>query len=52
MGKRKGKGIRGWHGANVDDIHLMQESMKLINPVHEVFFVISVFIISILLGPS
>jgi hypothetical protein len=52
MGKRKGKGIGGWRGANVDDINLMKESMKLINPVREVFFVISVFIISILLGPS
>jgi hypothetical protein len=52
MGERKGKGIRGWRGANVDDVNLMKESMKLINPIHEFFFVISVFIISNLLGPS
>jgi hypothetical protein len=52
MGERKGKGIGGWWGANVDDVNLMNESMELINPVHEVFFIISVFIISILLGPS
>jgi hypothetical protein len=38
--------------ASVDDINLMKESMELVNPIHEVFFVISVFIISNLLGPS
>jgi hypothetical protein len=52
MGERKGKGIGGWRGANVNDVNLMKESMKLVNPVHEVFFVISVFIISILLRSS
>jgi hypothetical protein len=52
MGERKGKGIGGWWGVNVDDIDLMYESMKVINPLCEVFFVISVFIISNLLGPS
>jgi hypothetical protein len=52
MGERKGKGIGGWRGVNVDDVNLMKESMKLINPVCEVFFIISVFIISILPGSS
>jgi hypothetical protein len=52
MGERKGKGIRGCWGVNVDDINLVKESMELVNSVHEVFFVISVFIISNLPGPS
>jgi hypothetical protein len=52
MGERKGKRIGSWQGANVDNINLVKESMELINPICEVFFVISVFIISILLGPS
>jgi hypothetical protein len=52
MGERKGKGIRGWQGVNVDDINLMKESMELVHPIREVFFIISVFIISNLLGPS
>jgi hypothetical protein len=52
MGERKGKGIGGCRGVNVDDINLVEESMKLVYPVREVFFVISVFIISILPGPS
>jgi hypothetical protein len=52
MGERKGKGIRGCQGANVDDINLMKESMELINPIRKVFFIISVFIISNLPGPS
>jgi hypothetical protein len=52
MGERKGKGIGGWQGVSVDDVNLMKESMELINPICEVFFVISVFIISNLPGPS
>jgi hypothetical protein len=52
MGERKGRGIGGCWEANVDDVNLMEESMKLVNPVREVFFVISVFFISNLLGPS
>jgi hypothetical protein len=38
--------------ANVDDVDLVKESMELINPIREVFFAISVFIISNLPGPS
>jgi hypothetical protein len=52
MGERKGKGIGGSRGVNVDDVNLVEESMELVNPVHKVFFVISVFIISNLLGLS
>jgi hypothetical protein len=52
MGERKGKGIGGCRGVNVDDVNLVDESMKLVNPVREVFFVISVFFISNLPGPS
>jgi hypothetical protein len=48
MGERKGKGIGGWQEVSVDDINLMHESMKLVYPICEVFFVISVFFISIL----
>jgi hypothetical protein len=52
MGERKGKGIGGCWGASVDDVNLVKESMELINPIREVFFIISVFIISNLLGLS
>jgi hypothetical protein len=52
MGERKEKRIGGWQGVNVDDINLMKESMELINPVHKVVFIISVIIISNLLGLS
>jgi hypothetical protein len=52
MGERKGKGIGGCWGAIVDDVNLMEESMKLVNPVCKVFFVISAFFISNLPGPS
>jgi hypothetical protein len=43
-----GKGIGSWREANVNDVNLMQESMKVINPIREFFFAISVFFISIL----
>jgi hypothetical protein len=46
MGERKGKGIGGCRGASVNDVNLVKESMKLVNPVREVFFIISVFFIS------
>jgi hypothetical protein len=52
MGERKGKGIGGWWGVNVDDINLVKESMELVNPIRKVFFVILVFIISNLPGLS
>jgi hypothetical protein len=52
MGERKGRGIGGCQEANVNDINLVEESIKLVNPVREVFFIISVFIISNLLGLS
>jgi hypothetical protein len=52
MGEREGKGIRGCRGVSVDDVNLMKESMKLVNQVREVFFVISVFFISNLPGLS
>jgi hypothetical protein len=52
MGERKGKGIGGCREVNVDDVNLMKESMELVNPIHEVFFIILIFIISILPGPS
>jgi hypothetical protein len=46
MGERKGKGIRGCWGVNVDEVNLVKESMELVNPIRKVFFIISVFIIS------
>jgi hypothetical protein len=52
MGERKGKGIGGWREVNVDNIDLMYESMKVINPICKFFFVISVFFISNLPRPS
>jgi hypothetical protein len=52
MGERKRKGRGGCRRVNVDDVNLVKKSMELINPVHEVFFIISVFIISNLPGPS
>jgi hypothetical protein len=52
MGERKRKGIGGCRGVSVDDVNLVKESMKLVNPVREVFLVISVFFISNLPGPS
>jgi hypothetical protein len=52
MGERKGKRIRGCWEVSVDDVNLMKESMELINPIREVFFVILVFIISNLPRPS
>jgi hypothetical protein len=51
-GGKEGKGIGGCWEANVNDVNLMKESMELVNPIREVFFVISIFIISNLLGPS
>jgi hypothetical protein len=50
-GKERGRELEFVGGANVDNINLMEKSMKLVNPVREVFFVISVFIISNLPGP-
>jgi hypothetical protein len=52
MGERKRKGIGGWWEVNVDDVDLMYESMEMINPIREFFFVISVFFISNLPGLS
>jgi hypothetical protein len=52
MGERKEKGIGSWQGANVDVVDLVEESMKLVNPIRKVFCIISVFIISNLPGPS
>jgi hypothetical protein len=52
MGERKGKGIRGWWEVNVDNVDLMYESMKVINPIREFFFLISVIFISNLPGSS
>jgi hypothetical protein len=52
MGERKGKGIGGCRGANVDNVNLVEESMELVNPIRKVFFIISIFIISNLLGLS
>jgi hypothetical protein len=52
MAERKGKGIRGWWGVNVNNVNLIKESMKVINPIHEFFFIILVFIISNLPGSS
>jgi hypothetical protein len=52
MGERKGKGIGSWWEVNVNNVNLMHESMKFVNPIHKVFFVISVFFISIWPGSS
>jgi hypothetical protein len=45
-GKGRGRESEVGGGAGVDDVNLVKESRELVNPIHEVFFIISVFFIS------